>query len=63
MTDGSFEEGDILLGCDGVHSTVRELMWKNANQAIPDFITVQEKKSITSRVTEIYILLITAQAL
>jgi 2-polyprenyl-6-methoxyphenol hydroxylase-like FAD-dependent oxidoreductase len=43
MTDGTIEEGDILLGCDGVHSKVRELMWKNANEIIPNYITVKEK--------------------
>lgn len=43
MTDGTVEEGDILIGCDGVHSAVRELMWKNANEIIPDYITVKEK--------------------
>ncbi len=43
MTDGTVEEGDILLGCDGVHSTVRELMWRNANETIPNYITVKEK--------------------
>lgn len=48
MSDGSIEEGDIVLGCDGVHSTVRELMWQNANQTIPDFIKTQEKKCESS---------------
>ncbi len=43
LTDGSVEEGDILIGCDGVHSTVRELMWRDANEAIPDYITAMEK--------------------
>lgn len=31
LDDSTVEEGDILIGCDGVHSTVRELMWRNAN--------------------------------
>jgi hypothetical protein len=43
LTDGTFEEGDILLGCDGVHSTVREFMWRNANETIPNYITAKEK--------------------
>jgi 2-polyprenyl-6-methoxyphenol hydroxylase-like FAD-dependent oxidoreductase len=43
LHDGTVEEGDILIGCDGVHSTVRELMWRNANTSIPDFITAREK--------------------
>ncbi|RYP77149.1 hypothetical protein DL769_003494 [Monosporascus sp. CRB-8-3] len=48
LSDGSVEEGDILIGCDGVHSTVRELMWRNANTSIPNMITAREK---TSQVT------------
>lgn len=43
LHDGTVEEGDMLIGCDGVHSTVRELMWRNANASLPDFITAREK--------------------
>lgn len=43
LDDGTVEEGDILIGCDGVHSTVRELLWRNANASIPDLITAKEK--------------------
>ena len=31
LYDGTQEEGDMLIGCDGVHSMVRELMWRDAN--------------------------------
>lgn len=43
LQDGTCEEGDILLGCDGVHSTVRELMWSKANASIPNYIPAAEK--------------------
>lgn len=43
LQDGSCERGDILLGCDGVHSAVRELMWRNANLSVPDHISAREK--------------------
>ena len=43
LADGTVEKGDIIIGCDGVHSLVRELMWKNANKSQPGFITAKEK--------------------
>ncbi|OOQ83533.1 FAD binding domain protein [Penicillium brasilianum] len=46
LEDGTAEEGDLVIGCDGVHSTVRSLMWRNANATIPGFITTAEKKSL-----------------
>ncbi|KAK2596121.1 hypothetical protein QQS21_006468 [Conoideocrella luteorostrata] len=46
LDDGTVEEGDMLIGCDGVHSTVRELMWRNANVAVPNLITTREKTSL-----------------
>ncbi|EFQ99799.1 FAD binding domain-containing protein [Nannizzia gypsea CBS 118893] len=48
LADGTTEHGDILIGCDGVHSTVRELMWRNANSSIPNHITAQEKTSLVT---------------
>ncbi|KAH9863365.1 hypothetical protein IAQ61_009642 [Plenodomus lingam] len=40
FADGSFEEGDIVIGADGVHSHVRSEMWNYASKfdqtAIPD---------------------------
>lgn len=44
LGDGTSEFGDILVGCDGVHSMVRELMWRDANQTIPNFISAAEKR-------------------
>ncbi|KAI9785106.1 MAG: hypothetical protein M1816_000517 [Peltula sp. TS41687] len=46
--DGTFYEGDIVIGCDGVHSTVRDIMWENANKAIPGYITAEEKRSLAT---------------
>ena len=46
LGDGSVERGDIIVGCDGVHSTVRQAMWDIANKTIPNFITPQEKESM-----------------
>lgn len=40
LDDGTCEEGDIVIGADGVHSVVRQLMWDYANAfelgAIPE---------------------------
>lgn len=47
LADGSAEEGDLVIGCDGVHSLVRSLMWRNANTAIPGMITTAEKRCKT----------------
>ena len=41
--DGSFEEGDIVVGCDGAHSIVREAMWEMASKVSPNLIPVSEK--------------------
>lgn len=46
LADGSIEEGDLVLGVDGVHSRIRSLMWRNANVATPGTITTAEKKSM-----------------
>ena len=36
-------KGDIVIGCDGVNSIVRDFMWDNANTAKPGFITGAEQ--------------------
>ena len=43
--DGTSERGDIVIGCDGVHSKIRETTWENAARLIPGLITANEKKS------------------
>jgi 2-polyprenyl-6-methoxyphenol hydroxylase-like FAD-dependent oxidoreductase len=44
LKDGTVEEGDMVVGCDGVNSSVRQLMWDNANASIPNTITSEEKR-------------------
>ena len=45
LADGTVERGDMILGCDGVHSMVRESMWAHANKRMPGLINAKEKKS------------------
>lgn len=33
--DGNIARGDLLVGCDGIHSTIRSEMWRIANAAKP----------------------------
>jgi len=44
LADGTVEKGDMVIGCDGVHSLTRESMWDEGNREVPGLITVQEKK-------------------
>ena len=32
LDDGTVESGDIVIGADGVHSSVRALMWKEVSK-------------------------------
>lgn len=47
LKDGSFEDGDMVVGCDGVSSTVRQIMWDKANAAAPNTIGSAEKRCKT----------------
>lgn len=49
LNDGTVKRGDMVLGCDGVHSLIRQRIWDPANQKIPRPIMVQEKTSIITR--------------
>lgn len=42
-SDGSSYSGDILVGADGIHSTVRSEMWRIANIEQPGWIPADEK--------------------
>lgn len=43
LKDGSVEVGDMVLGCDGVHSHMRTLMWQHAGKTSPGLIPNTEK--------------------
>ncbi|RYP20235.1 hypothetical protein DL765_002909 [Monosporascus sp. GIB2] len=43
LKDGTVEEGDMIIGCDGVHSPTRSFMWDHANKMQPGIITAKEK--------------------
>lgn len=46
LADGRVETGDMVLGCDGVHSLTRGLMWEHAARASPGLIQASEKTSL-----------------
>lgn len=41
--NGSSFQGDIVVGADGIHSTIRAEMWKHASAAAPDAFSVKDK--------------------
>jgi len=43
LNDGTVESGDMVLGCDGVHSLVRSAMWDHASKTTAGLITAKEK--------------------
>ncbi|KAI0506958.1 hypothetical protein F5B22DRAFT_622087 [Xylaria bambusicola] len=52
LTDGSFEDGSIVIGADGVHSKTRAIMHKLAEEAGKDF--VKEEDPIVSNYQILY---------
>jgi FAD dependent monooxygenase len=44
LADGSTEEGDMVIGADGVHSLARKLMWDYAEKFEPDSIPKTDKE-------------------
>ncbi|CAN9317351.1 unnamed protein product [Alternaria alternata] len=44
LADGSVEVGDMVIGADGVHSLVRQLMWDYASEFEPGTIPENEKE-------------------
>ncbi|KAK6215287.1 hypothetical protein QIS74_08306 [Colletotrichum tabaci] len=49
LADGRNFIGDVVVGADGVHSKVREIMWDKANEANPGMITVEEKRAMVTQ--------------
>ncbi|KAI9785103.1 MAG: hypothetical protein M1816_000514 [Peltula sp. TS41687] len=48
LADGTVHEGDLCVGTDGVHSMVREVMWKTANLSVPGLISASEKRRMVA---------------
>lgn len=48
LTDGTVEEGDMVIGADGVHSTVRTQMWDYASKFEPSTIPESDKSALFS---------------
>ncbi|OMP83695.1 Zeaxanthin epoxidase, chloroplastic [Diplodia seriata] len=44
--DGTTFEGQITVGADGVHSTVRKEMWRNADEKDPGAIPTEDRQDI-----------------
>jgi 2-polyprenyl-6-methoxyphenol hydroxylase-like FAD-dependent oxidoreductase len=42
--DGTKYTGDILVGADGIHSQVRQEMWRIADEISPGYIPSSEKQ-------------------
>lgn len=48
LADGTVEEGDIVIGADGVHSAVRPQMWSYASKFEPNTIPDSDKSALFS---------------
>lgn len=48
LVDGTTEEGDILIGADGVHSIVRTQMWDYASKFEPNTVPESDKSELFS---------------
>ena len=44
--DGSTYTGDILIGADGIHSTVRREMWRLADSVHPGYFKCSEREAV-----------------
>lgn len=54
LADGTIEEGDLVVGADGVHSLTRELMWDWAAENDPSCIPDSDKKALFTSYKGIY---------
>lgn len=50
LADGTVEIGDMVIGCDGVHSSVRSMMWDYSNKTTP-LVALQRRKRCASKLT------------
>ncbi|KAF1919000.1 hypothetical protein BDU57DRAFT_527108 [Ampelomyces quisqualis] len=46
--DGTAFSGDILIGCDGVYSKVREELWRTGNTQTTAMLDVKDKDSVSA---------------
>lgn len=44
--DGTAVAGDILVGCDGVNSKIRNELWRLSQEAEQDLITADDQKTM-----------------
>jgi 2-polyprenyl-6-methoxyphenol hydroxylase-like FAD-dependent oxidoreductase len=42
-TNGKSFKGDIVVGADGIHSTIRGIMWKQANKIAPGYFNPKDE--------------------
>ncbi|KAF4545414.1 FAD binding domain containing protein [Lasiodiplodia theobromae] len=49
LKDGSSHFGDIVVGADGIHSTVRSEMWRIAETAKPGYIPASERTDVPTK--------------
>lgn len=54
LTDGTVDEGDIVIGADGVHSIVRPQMWEYASTFEPDTVPKSDKSALFSEYDGIF---------
>ncbi|CAK3773367.1 FAD binding domain [Lecanosticta acicola] len=52
--DGSSYDGDLVVGCDGVHSKVRQEMWRLAGENNPEHFTEKERSKMTAEFICLY---------
>jgi FAD dependent monooxygenase len=48
LSDGTVEEGDMVIGADGVHSTVRAQMWNYASACLPNTVPESDKSAFVN---------------
>lgn len=54
LADGTIEEGDIVIGADGVHSIVRQIMWDYADKNEPNTLPETDKTAMFAQYKGLY---------